>query len=279
MNLLQWLVPWEFSFAVLIVTVVAAILFIRGSLKCNLSLRQKLCFWFGLLSLYTVSHTQVDYYAEHEFFVHQLQSLVLHHLGPFFIVLSCPKEALSAAFPLAGKRVIRVGSESKPGQTLINGLFHPAAAVILFVGLIAFWLLPTIHFIAMLDWRVYRLMNWSMVLSGLMFWGIVLDLHSRWSPGSRIVMMLAVIPPQILIGALIFFTPHELYPVYTLCGRAFTGMSSNTDQQIGGLILWMNAAMMSVIGILIVIHKELRPAGLVSGNALPVKTSLDNSKP
>jgi putative membrane protein len=278
MNLLQWLVPWEFSFAVIIVTAVTAMLFIRGSLKCKLFFRQKLYFGIGLLSLYVVSHTQVDYYAEHEFFVHQLQSLVFHHLGPFLIVLSCPKEALSAGFPVVGKRLTRMVSGWKPVHCLVKVLFHPAAAVTVFVGLIAFWLLPSIHFIAMLDWRVYRLMNWSMVLNGLMFWGIVLDSHSQWSPGSRIGMMLAVIPPQILIGALIFFTPHELYPIYTLCGRAFTGMSSITDQQIGGLILWMNAAMMSVIGILIVIHKELRPPILVSGSTLSAKTPLDKCK-
>ena len=273
MNPLQWLVPWESSFAVIIITVVTAILFIRGSLKCRLLFRQKLCFWIGLLSLYAVSHTQIDYYAEHAFFVHQLQSLVLHHLGPFLIVLSCPKEALLAGFPVAGKRLIRMVSGWKPGHYLVNVLLHPASAVILFVGLIAFWLLPSIHFIAMLDWRIYRLMNWSMVLSGLMFWSVVLDSHSKWSPGSRIAMMLAVVPPQILIGAVIFFTPYDLYPIYRLCGRAFTGMSSVTDQQIGGLILWMHGAMMSVIGILILIDRELRPPKLILGRTLPEKNS------
>jgi putative membrane protein len=273
MNPLQWLVPWEFSFAVIIAAAVTAMLFIRGSLNCKLFFRQKLYFWTGLLSLYAVSHTQVDYYAEHEFFVHQLQSLVLHHLGPFFIILACPKEALSAGLPVTGRRLLRMLSAWKPVQCLINVLFHPAAAVIMFVGLIIFWLPPSIHFIAMLDWRIYRLMNWSMILNGLIFWGMVLDSHSKWSPGSRIVMMLAVVPPQILIGALIFFTPHELYPIYTLCGRAFTGVSSISDQQIGGLIIWMNAAMMSVIGILIVIHKELRQPRLIPGGTPPAKNA------
>ena len=273
MNPLQWLVPWEMSFSIIIVTAVTAILFIRGCLKCKLFFRQKLYFWTGLLSLYIVSHTQVDYYAEHEFFVHQLQSLVLHSLGPFFIVLSCPKDALSAGFPMAGKRLIRMVSGWKPVQCLVNVLLHPVVVVLMFVGLSIFWLLPSIHFIAMLDWRVYRLMNWSMVLNGLMFWSVVLDSHSIWSPGSRIAMMLVVVPPQILIGALIFFTPHDLYPIYTLCGRAFTGMSTVTDQQIGGLILWMHGAMMSVIGILIVIHKELRQPKLILGSTLPSKNS------
>ena len=248
-------------------------IFIRGCLKSKLFFRQKLYFWTGLLFLYVVSHTQVDYYAEHEFFVHQLQSLLLHSLGPFFIILSCPKAALSAGFPIIGKRLLGLVSGWKPVHCLVNVLLHPVVAVILFAGLNIFWLIPSIHFIAMLDWRVYRLMNWSMVLSGLMFWSVVLDSHSKWSPGSRIAMMLAVVPPQILIGAVIFFTPHDLYPIYNLCGRAFTGMSTVTDQQIGGLILWMHGAMMSVIGILIVIHKELRQPEGVLGGTPPAKNS------
>jgi putative membrane protein len=208
--------------------------------------------------MYGVSQTQVDYYAEHAFFVHQLQSVVLHHLGPFFIVLACPKDVLAAGFPVAAKRLIMTVLAWKPVQGLVNILLHPVAAATLFVGLIIFWLLPSIHFIAMLDWRLYRLMNWSMALSGLMFWGIVLNSKPIRSPGCRIAMMLAVVPPQILVGLLIFFASHELYPIYTLCGRAFPGISFITDQQIGGLILWTHGAMMSVIGILIVIYKELR---------------------
>jgi putative membrane protein len=266
MNPLQWLVPWETSFAIVTVTAVIAMLFITGGLQCKLLFRQKLYFWAGLLSLYVVTQTQVDYYAEHAFFVHQLQSLVLHHLGPFLIVLACPQDALSAGCPIAVKQFIRKISGWKPVQYPVNALFHPVFAVIVFVGLIVFWLLPSIHFIAMLDWRIYRLMNWSMALNGLMFWGIALNSHSIRSPGSRIAMMLAVVPPQILIGALIFFSPHELYPIYTLCGRAFTGMSSITDQQIGGLILWTQGAMMSVIGVLVVIRKELRQPKLLFGS-------------
>ncbi len=268
MNPLQWLIPWETSYAIVVVTTLTALIFIKGCLRCRLPFRQKLYFWAGLLSIYVVTQTQADYYAEHAFFVHQLQSLVLHHLGSFLIVLACPKEALSAGCPVAVKRLIQKVSAWKPVQGSVNVLFHPAIAVIGFVGMIIFWLLPSIHFIAMLDWRIYRLMNWSMVLNGLMFWGITLNPDSRRSPGSRIAMMLAVVPPQILIGAVIFFTPHELYPIYTLCGRAFTSISSTTDQQIGGLILWTQGAMMSVIGILIVIRKELRQPKLISSEGV-----------
>ena len=71
--------------------------------------------------------------------------------------------------------------------------------------------------------------------------------------------MFAVIPPQIVLGALIFFATRELYPIYTICGRAIDGVSALADQQIGGIILWIHGAMMSAIGILIVARKELMP--------------------
>jgi putative membrane protein len=135
-------------------------------------------------------------------------------------------------------------------------------AVALFVGLIYFWLLSPIHFKAMLDYRLYRAMNWSMVIDGLMFWWLVLDSRpappARLAPGRRILVVIAAIPPQILLGAYIFFTPHELYPIYSICGRAFTWISPMRDQQIGGLLLWIPGSMMSVIGALVALRHWLR---------------------
>ena len=60
------------------------------------------------------------------------------------------------------------------------------------------------------------------------------------------------------IGALIFFTPRELYPIYSICGRAFTWISPIRDQQIGGLLLWIPGSMMSVFGALIALRHWMR---------------------
>lgn len=263
MNLLRWFFPWEISASIMIATAVSAVVYIRGSHLIKRSLPQKAFFGLGLLSMYAVTQTQFDYYAEHEFFAHQLQNAILHHLGPFLIVLSGAKDVLAAGLPPAGKRLLMVLLKGKPLQTVFDVLLHPACVTVLFVGLAIFWLLPSVQFIAMLDWRLYRLMNWCMALSGLMFWEVALAPNSLHSSGHRIAMMLAVVPPQILIGVIIFFTTRELYPVYTLCGRAFPGVGPITDQQIGGLILWTQGTMMSVIGILIVIRRELRPVKVI----------------
>ena len=133
----------------------------------------------------------------------------------------------------------------------------------------------------MLDWRLYPLMNWSMFINGLIFWGLVLNpgpiLLTHLSPGTRIAMMIAVIPPQIILGALIFFASQEIYPIYTICGRAIGGLDAIEDQQIGGIILWIHGAMMSIVGILIVMRKEVMPhEAYLPGSKLVEKDSALN---
>lgn len=263
MDLLYWFTPWEESFLVVAATGAAAILYWRGCGRRHPGLRQKFYFWMGLILVYLVSHTQFDYYAEHQFFIHRLQHLVLHHLGPFLIILSSPLATLLAGMPSLARQLCARIAGWKPFLYLVRILCNPIIAVALFSALIGFWLLPSIHFTAMIDWRLYRLMNWSMFINGLIFWGAVLHrgpiLSVRLTPGSRITMMFAVIPPQIVLGALIFFATRELYPIYTICGRAIDGVSAVADQQIGGIILWIHGAMMSAIGILIVARNELMP--------------------
>jgi putative membrane protein len=262
-SLFYWLEPWEPSPTVVIAVLLAAVLFARGARKARVSIARHVSFWFGLTALYVALHTRLDYFFEHEFFMHRLQHLVLHHLGPFFIALSYPGAALRAGIPFSWRQRWLKPVLDKPSARLaLRVLFNPIVAVTLFVGLIYFWLLSPVHFKAMLDWRLYRAMNWSMVIDGLMFWWLVLDSRpappARLAPGLRILVVIAAIPPQIMLGAYIFFTPHELYPIYSICGRAFTWISPMRDQQIGGLLLWIPGSMMSVIGALIAIRHWLR---------------------
>jgi putative membrane protein len=260
MTVLNWLKPWEPSFVVAFATIVTVFCFVRGSRRISISLARKVSFWAGLASLYTVSHTQFDFYSEHEFFIHRLQHTVLHHVGPFLIALSRPGMVLSAGSPLWVRPRVRQVLDAPTIAAIIDAMNNPAVAATLFIGLIVLWLVPSIHFVAMLDWRWYRAMNWSMAVNGLMFWNLALNAYAlrpaRLSAAARIGMILAVIPPQIVIGAMISFAPREVFFSYALCGRVVPGIGPVLDQQLGGLILWIPAAMMSVLGILTVINRD-----------------------
>ncbi|HET7360084.1 MAG TPA: cytochrome c oxidase assembly protein [Rhodanobacteraceae bacterium] len=256
MNLLYWLAPWEFSPTVIVATGAAALLYLRGARLRPPGFWRQLSFWIGLALIYAALHTRFDYYAQREFFMHRLQHLALHHLGPFLIMLAVPGMTLRAGLPLAWRtRVVQPLLRSVPVQFVLHWLLNPVVAALLFFGIIYFWLWPSLHFVAMLDWRLYRTMNWSVTIDGLLFWWLVLDRRpkppARLAPGVRVLVALAVALPQILLGAYIVFARHDLYPIYDLCGRAFAQMSSMTSQRIGGVILWIPGAMMSVIAALV----------------------------
>lgn len=263
-----WLTPWEFSIPVLAVCLLAAGVYARGLMRSrreggNVGGWRALSYFAGLALIYLVLQSYVDYLSQHMFWIHRAQHLVLHHLGPFLIVLGAPHLVLPRGLPRRlRRRVLGPLWRSLPVQTSYRSLQHPVVAVLLFVGLIYFWLIPAIHFDAMLSLERYQVMNWSMAIDGLLFWWLILDPRSRNRHGTlrygvRIAMVTAVVPPQIAIGAHMVFTPTVLFSVYNVCGRAWP-ISPLVDQQIGGLITWVPASMMSVVAGLLILRMWMR---------------------
>lgn len=264
----SWLLPWVFSPTVLTVSVLCCGLYLAGMLarrRAGLSTGfwRSLSFFTGVILIYVVLQTRLNYFAEHMFWIHRLQHLVLHHVGPFLVVIAVPQTIMSNGLP----RRIRDGAlipfwRSRGIQMVYRFIQHPLVAGILFVGLIYFWLTPSMFFMAMLDVHLYDLMNWSMVVDGLLFWWLILDPRSREQGartryGTRMFLALAVMPPQILIGSYIALSRTDLYTVYALCGRLWP-VSPMTDQHIGGLITWIPSCMMSVLAALIVFGRLTR---------------------
>lgn len=265
LDFLRWWVPWEPSIIVVVVFGAVIWLYWRGARRSPMTApwHRQLMFWAGLLILYTGLHTRLDYYAEHEFFIHRIQHMGLHHMGPFLIALAYPGVTLRRGLPVGWRtRWLKPMLALAPVRRFFDILLHPFVAALLFVGLIYLWLWPAVHFDAMLDWRLYRVMNFSMAADGVLFFWLVLDHRprppARLSPGMRIFVPLAVILPQILVGAYIAFSQTDLYPIYSLCGRAIAGMPALVDQHLGGLILWIPSSMMSVLAALVAFGHWLR---------------------
>ncbi|MGE6608781.1 cytochrome c oxidase assembly protein [Halomonas sp. NPDC076908] len=72
-------------------------------------------------------------------------------------------------------------------------------------------------------------------------------------------ILMAVIPPQIVLGAYIAFSEEVIFDVYEVCGRAWP-LDPLDDQRIGGLLTWIPATMMSALGVLIVLSFMFRDA-------------------
>ena len=269
---LGWLIPWEFSPALIVAFVVSGALFIRGTRVHRVSAPRQLLFWCGFILLYLSLHTRIDYYAERLFFAHRLQHLVLHHLGPLLIMGAYAGQVMRAGLPMRARIRLRDFRRTRAGRVAKAVLTNKYWVPFLFVFLVVVWLIPSVQFYSMLDWRLYRFMNWSVVISGFMYWNLILDRRPSppavLSPGGRILSPVITMVPQMIVGAIITFTEYDLYPVFDLCGRAIPGMSAVTDQAIGGLTMWVLAGFIEVFGLLFALATLMRLSGK---NRLPDK--------
>jgi putative membrane protein len=267
MSLLSLLDPWEPSFGLVAVFIAAAVLFARGSRRVRVGVARQAAFWIGLALFYVALHTRLDYYAEHQFFVHRIQHLVLHHLAPLILMASYPSTVLRAGLPLRSRVVLRRWQRSRAARIAAAIVLNPTFISVAFVVSVVFWLIPAVQFVAMLDWRIYVFMNWSVASSGLLYWWMLLDHRpsppSRTRPGLRVLSPVITMTPQILVGAIITFSSRDLYPIFTLCGRAFA-LSPALDQSLGGLIMWVPAAVLEAIGGLMALRHLMRLSELSS---------------
>ena len=291
-TLLDWLEPWEFYPTLLVASLLGVCLYAAGARRrrragIRTGYWRGFCFYLGVALIYAVMQTRLDYLAQHMFWIHRAQHLVLHHLAPFILMLAAPYEVMAWGLPQRFRARVLVPLWRRGGlRHAYRLLQHPLLAPLLFVGLIYLWLIPGVHFVAMLDLRLYKLMNWSMVLDGLLFWWLVLDPRTRAQGaslgyGMRVLLLFAVMLPQMLLGAYICFVHHDLYSVYAVCGRIWP-IAPVTDQEVGGLITWIPSSMMSVLGALVVLHHWMRSGretasadgGMVAGGAPPAGVAL-----
>lgn len=178
-------------------------------------------------------------------------------LGPMLIALSWPAAALVAGLPaIARRRVLAPVAASRPVKATFAVIGHPAVATALFILALYFWEIPRYHDMAILNEPIHYLMHFTMLLAGLIFWQRIFD--QRPAPqglryGVRLMMLWLVTLSSIALGSFTTLKTMVLYPAYDVLGRLY-GTPALTDEQFGGLIIWIPSAMMCLFSILIIIH-------------------------
>jgi putative membrane protein len=253
-SLMPFWAPWDFSWLWYGGFALAIWSYARGVRRVETARWRIALAAIGAALIWAVLQTRYEYLAQHMFFFNRIQHVVMHHLGPFLIAVAWPWPVLAAGAPGWLKRVIA----HRWSDAVLRFFQRADIACALFVGLIALWLFPPVHFIAMIDPRLYAVMNWSMVVDGLLFWSVALDPRPRAQAHNsfavRIFMNVVIAPPQIAMGALIAFADTDVYRFYAWCGRFYPGVDALSDQRIGGLIVWIPPAMMSVAGLLLALN-------------------------
>ncbi len=211
---------------------------------------QRACFFAGLLTIFLALQSPIDTLAEHQFSIHQLQHLLLRMIGPVLVLAGAPMTPMLRGLPLwALQGIVRPLTRSPQMQRIYDIFTNPIVTTVVFLGALYLWQVPPLHDGAVRNDLVHEAMHLSLLASGFLFWWVVIDPkphRSRLHYGLRILYLGLIVIPNTLLGAGITFNPNLIYESYYEFPQPL-GMAPLTDQQLGGLLLWVVGDMMSII--------------------------------
>lgn len=250
---------WQFEPEIVAGLLIAAALYITGVRKgADDRWWRHALFFGGLVALAAALLSPIEPLADHVFAIHQVEHMLLRSIGPMLILLSHPQAVLMRGMPEWLRRGAVGPLVANRGMRRVFGfLSQPAIATILFVGISWFWMLPHWHDIAILNQPIHYTWHVTLLVSGLFFFSVIFDPRSAPAGprlGTRLVMFWCAAMGNILLGAFLTFKTLPLYHAYDIMGRMF-GLNALTDEQIGGLTMWIPGCMMFAISAILILHR------------------------
>ncbi len=212
---------------------------------------QKSSFFAGILVLFFALQSPMEPLAEHYFSIHQVQHLLVRMVGPMLILLGAPLTPMLRGMPpWLRQNVIRRIVRQPAARWVYGKITNPVFTVVTFLALLYFWQAPGPHDLAVHNDWVHELMHGTMLISGFLFWWIVIDPkphRSRLHYGLRVLYLGLIVLPNTLLGAAIVFQEELIYSAYQELPRPWESFDPKDDQTLGGLMLWVPGDMMSII--------------------------------
>ena len=182
------------------------------------------CFVAAMGLLLVVTVTPVETIAlTYLLWIHLLQNVVLAEWAPLLVVLGIPP-ALAAA---AGR------------YTAVRTLTHPLVALPLWLGTYAFWHIPPVYGAALeRPHSLLHLEHATYFLTGIaMWWPVFQDAPRRLSNGGRALYVFAGFVLSAPLGLVLALVPDAVYDFYVDAPRQLWGLSPLEDQQLGGITM------------------------------------------
>ena len=252
---------WPLTPDITLAVLLTAWLYIAGQRRAGdddsgATLRQ-FSFFGGLAALFLALQSPIESIADHQFLVHQVEHMLLRTAAPVLLVLAAPQAALLRGLPGWARRGLLRPLLASRTFRLLGVLGHPAVATMLFVATTYFWMIPRFHDLAILDEPIHYLWHLSLLLSGLIFFWRLLDPrpYPLGAPlGVRLFMFWVASIGNIVLGSYLSFKHQVLYHAYAEMGRLWA-MAPATDENYGGLIMWIPGSMMFTATAILMIYR------------------------
>jgi cytochrome c oxidase assembly factor CtaG len=211
----------------------------------------------------------IDALSQQLFFMHMIQHLLLIMVAPPLLLLANPLPFLLWGLPAGQRRSVGRGlshvlhRESR-FRTGLRSITAPGIMWLLWVIALLSWHDPNLYNAALRYEWVHDLEHLTFFLASMIFWWRIIGpgprIHKPMGIVARIALVLAAVPPNMALGAVLAFAGVAFYSYYEAVPRLW-GIDTVTDQRIGGIIMWIPGSMMFIITALILSFRMLQGDG------------------
>jgi cytochrome c oxidase assembly factor CtaG len=248
-----WLTQWNPapSIYIGIALLIALYLYAVGPLRKKYQLAdavkrsQVVLFIVGMLVMFLALASPLDELGdEYLFSAHMVQHLLITLVAPPLLLLGTPGWLLQ---PLLRKRVLlRIGKV----------LTHPFVAFFLFNIDFWIWHAPPLYNATLSNENLHIFEHLLFIVTATIYWWPILSPVKelpRLSLGGQVLYLFLSGMPSVALGAGLTFSPPLYAPYIQQSIRAW-GISPATDQQLGGLIMWVpvNIIVIVIVSILFI---------------------------
>jgi cytochrome c oxidase assembly factor CtaG len=195
------------------------------------------CFYTGVAVLLTALVSPIDSIGESRlFYVHMAQHLMIGDLAPLLILLGLSGPMLRPV--LAAPLVMR-----------LRPLGNPLVALPLWVAALYAWHVPALYEAALENSAVHDLEHTCFFAAGLLMWAAVIEPlpGPLWfGNGLKAAYVLVVRTFSAVLATVFLWAGTPIYAGYR-AGEQAWGISPLTDQQIGGGIMFIEGATVTLL--------------------------------
>lgn len=212
--------------------------------------------WFtaALVTLVAALISPLDAMSHALASAHMVQHVLLLVVAAPLLALASPTGALLRGSPTILRRATgrwrrRLGLT----RARLRSLRHPGLVWALHVGTIWFWHGSVPYDAALRNDIVHVVEHFSFLMTGLLFWHVVIDVRQAVSNGLGLLLVFTMSLQSVFLSALLTFASAPWYSGYESSTRAW-GLEPLADQQLAGLIMWIPAGLVylgAALGLLV----------------------------
>lgn len=229
------------------------------------------CFALGWVFLAGALVSPLHRLSEGLFFAHMTEHEILMAAAAPLLVLAQPFYAMPWAFPRPVGRALAGFGGRIAALVAWRSLVRPGPMTVVHGAVIWAWHMPVLFDAALENGAIHALQHASFLITALLFWAVLLPRPGQaYGNGSAVLHLFVTAGHTGLLGALLAVSRRPWYEGQDAFA-AHWGLTPLTDQQLGGLIMWVPAGVVYALAALILFAVWLvRPRrAWEARNALP----------